>query len=220
MNPIRLPDPDALRADPGFGPPLSLRDLGEHAALLVWESYSDFMTSEPLPRLLDALALAPIGEVAHAPVARELLMYHLWLHFRAIHLGFMARGGPVGDANAATEALCEAFFHDAAEAGVSRERIPTLRAEVALRLKEYSGIAKPGLEAVGVAVVAHMIPPDPPQLPPLTLAAAARTLAAHGAELSEPFQDFVASVPLATDGGAGEATDGGAGGETDGDPQG
>jgi len=174
---------------------MTAQELGELAAHMVWESYSDFMTSEPLNRLLDALALSPVGEIADAPVARELLMYHLWLHVQALHRGFAARGDLAG-ADPVVEALSKAFFHDAAEAGVDPVRLPLFRGEVVLRLKEYASLDHPELEEVGKTVLGHLIPPDPPMTPALTRAAAARTLALHGAEILAPFQDFIETVVL------------------------
>jgi hypothetical protein len=175
--------------DPGPGAPLTPTQLGEHAAHLVWESYSDFMTSEELGLLVDRLALPTVEGIPEEGAAKELLIFHLWAHTRAIQLGLAGRGEPAELQRVVLDSLHRAIFEDLAGTGYPRSQLPLFEQRVSARYAELYAAAAEGDHRVGHAVALRLAPAAPPE--------ASRLLTRRAIEVARPFRDYLEDVALA-----------------------
>lgn len=175
--------------DPGPGAPLTPTELGEHTAHLVWESYSDFMTSEELGLLVNGLALPTVEGVPEEGAAKELLIFHLWAHTRAIQLGLTARGESPETQRRILDTLHRAVFDDLADTGYPRGQLPLFEQRVSARYAELYLAAEEGDARVGEAVALRLAPAAPP--------GAVRILTQRAIEVARPFRDFLEDVALA-----------------------
>jgi hypothetical protein len=192
--------------DPGPGAPMTPAELGEHAAHMVWESYSDFMMSEALHLLVEEAGIPTVDGIPEDHPAKELLIFHLWAHTRAIQLGLTGRGEDRTIVQEALDALHRAVFEDLAATGYPRARLPLFEQRVSARYAEYYGAARLGDDAVGRAILAHLSPvggltalaaPGPsadgrardrPEIPAI--------LTHRAIEVTRPFRDYLEQVEL------------------------
>jgi hypothetical protein len=195
--------------DPGPGAPMTPTELGEHAAHLVWETYSDFMVSEGLHSLVTALAIPTVDGIAEEQPAKELLIYHLWAHTRAIQLALGERGEDVAILRLALDELHRAFFEDLEGAGYPRASLPLFEQRIAARYAEYYAAAEQADEMVGEAVLEHLLSRAPegegstggglPSGNGRREFGPEATLLTHRAiEISRPFRDYLEHVVLRT----------------------
>jgi hypothetical protein len=195
--------------NPGPGAPMTPTELGEHAAHLVWETYSDYMMSEELQSLVTALAIPTVDGVAEEQPAKELLIFHLWAHTRAIQLALGERGEDVAILRLALDELHRAFFEDLEGAGYPRASLPLFEQRIVARYAEYYAAAGQADEMVGEAVLAHLLPSAPeaegsagqgmPSGNGRREFGLEATLLTHRAiEISRPFRDYLEQVVLRT----------------------
>jgi hypothetical protein len=206
MNSFLNADGVGTLGDPGPGAPMTPGALGEHAAHMVWESYSDFMTSEALDVLVAEAGIPTLNGIPEDHPAKELLIFHLWAHTRAIQLGLAGRGEERGMVQEALDALHRAVFEDLAATGYPRARLPLFEQRVSARYAEYYAAAERGDGAVGQAALAHLSPvgalagfagPGPsangraafrPEIPAI--------LTHRAIEVTRPFRDYLEQVEL------------------------
>jgi hypothetical protein len=207
----RFHDEEDVRAfgDPGPGAPMTPVELGEHAAHLVWETYSDFMMSEELHSLVAALALPTVDGVAEEQPAKELLIFHLWAHTQAIQLALGERGEQAATLRLALDELHRAVFEDLEAAGYPRARLPLFEQRVGARYAEYYAAAEQADEMVGEAVLGHLLSsatesevtraggrPSGNGRPEFGLEST--LLTRRAIEVSRPFRDYLEQVVLRT----------------------
>jgi len=195
--------------EPGPVAPMTPTELGEHTAHLVWETYSDFMMSEELRSLVTALAIPTVDGVAEERPAKELLIFHLWAHTRAIQLALGERGENVATLRFALDELHRAFFEDLEAAGYPRVRLPLFEQRVGARYAEYYAAAEQADEMVGEAVLGHLLynraegegigDGGMPSGNGKREFGSEATLLTHRAiEVSRPFRDYLEHVVLRT----------------------
>jgi hypothetical protein len=192
MNRFLNPDTVRTLGDPGPGAPLTPGELGEHAAHLVWESYSDFMISDELSLLMDALGLPTVEGIPDEYPAKELLIFHLWAHTRAIQLGLGGRGEPQETVRAVLDALHRAVFEDLEGTGYPASFLPVFEQRVSARYAEYYQAAEVGDDRVGEVAAHHLVSGEPTSGVP----EANRVLTTRAVEVARPFRDFVEDVVL------------------------
>ncbi len=193
MNPnVRIPPPDTAALPP---PSMAMtpRELGEHLAHLVWESFSDFLTDEESRRFLAELGIAGEDGLPNERAVEELLIFHLWSHTRAAQLAFV--GTPrEGRLRETLDALHHAFFQDMVENGTPEAHLPVFEQRVSARYSEYYAAADVSDPQVGQAVLGHLIPPGSETVDP---AGMARVLTDRAVELANPLRDFLRDVEIA-----------------------
>ncbi|TVP46513.1 MAG: hypothetical protein EA350_06935 [Gemmatimonadales bacterium] len=207
----RFLDDDHVRAfsDPGPGAPMTPTELGEHAAHLVWETYSDFMNSEALRSLVASLGIRTVDGVPEERPAKELLIFHLWAHTRSIQLALGERGEAAAILRLALDELHRAVFEDLEAAGYPSVRLPLFEQRVGARYAEYYAAAEEADEKVGQAVLGHLLPQGPGIEGDAEEGAAAfsgngqrdtgveATILTHRAiEIARPFRDYLEQVVL------------------------
>jgi hypothetical protein len=177
---------------PGPGAPLSTDELGENAAHLVWESYSDFLMSDTLAHLVRDLVLPTVDGIPDEYPAKELLIYHLWAHTRAIQLGLTGRGEPADTVREVLDALHRAFFEDLEGTGFPRSHLPVFEQRVSARYAEYYQAAEQGDERVGEVALLHLLGGAMHE----GQQEAARLLTHRAVEVASPFRDYIEEVVL------------------------
>jgi len=180
--------------------------LGEHAAHMVWESYSDFMTSEALDVLVAEAGIPTLDGIPEDHPAKELLIFHLWAHTRAIQLGLARRGEERTTVQEALDALHRAVFDDLASSGYPRVRLPLFEQRVSARYAEYYAAAELGDDAVGRSVLAHLSPvgalagfagPGPSANGRAAYRPEIAAILTHRAiEVTRPFRDYLEQVEI------------------------
>jgi hypothetical protein len=178
--------------DPGPGAPMTPGELGEHAAHLVWESFSDFMTSEELVFLVRDLGLPTVEGIPDEYPSKELLIFHLWAHTRAIQMGLGGRAEPAGVVRRVLDALHLAVFEDLEGTGYPKSHLPVFEQRVSARYAEYYQAAERGDEQVGHAALLHLLAGDARE----GHDEASRILTRRAVELASPFRDYVEEVVL------------------------
>jgi hypothetical protein len=190
MNRFARIPPPAASGVPAPSLSMNPRELGEHLAHLVWESFSDFLTDETSRAFLDELGLTSAEGLPDERVAGELLIFHLWAHTRAVQLAFF--GTPAeARVRATLDALHHAFFQDMEANGTPEAHLPVFEQRVSARYSEYYTAAEESDELVGQAVLAHLAPPS------RRTGTMARVLTERAIELSNPLRDFLTDVELA-----------------------
>lgn len=188
MNPFFQNPAGPLLRDPGPGAPLSPEELGEHVAHMVWESYSDFMTSEELARLVVRLGIPTVDGVPEEDSAKELLILHLWAHTRAIQLGLAPREEAEGTVRQILDTLHRAVYDDLAESGYPRGQLPLFEQRVSARYADYYAAARSGDEVVGKVAARYLAAAPPPE--------AGSILTRRAVEVARPLRDWLEEVEI------------------------
>ena len=172
---------------------MSLQELGNHLAQLVWESFSDFVTDPDSQSLLTQLGV-PLNEgVPTERVAEEVLIFHIWAHSRAVQLAFFRRV-PEDQVKAALDHLHSAVFEDMVTNGTPRAQIPVFEQRVSARYAEFYAAARHSDRSVGSVAVDHLVDCDTPGS-----SKAAKVLTERAVEITHPLRDFLEGVELSTD---------------------
>ena len=195
------PDASMALADPGPGLALTPQALGEHTAHLVWETFSEFLVSPELTRLVQTLEIPAAEGIPDEHGARELLIFHLWAHTQAIQQGLGSRNDLEGDPREVLrqvlDTLHRAFFEDLEETGVPRAHLPLFEQRVSARYAEYYQAAETDDLAVGKAAMLHLLNGAPePGGAEAVLPHPTALLAQRAREVAAPFRDYLASVEL------------------------
>ncbi len=136
----------------GFQPPSSMtpREVGDHLARLVWESFSDFVTEGDADALLGDLGLTNEDGVPTDVAAEEVLIFFMWAHTRALQLAFVGRA-PDERIREALDRFHAAVFEDMVTHGTPSSQIPLFEQRVSTRYSQYYEAANRSDSEVGVA---------------------------------------------------------------------
>ncbi len=129
--------------------PPTPRELGEHLARLVWETFTDLLIDAEVSDLLIRLGGESEPGRPTASSVRELLVYVMWAHTRGVQQAFLE-----GSATTAARALDEMHrlvYRDLSDWGAQRSTLPLFEQVVAARYEELNKEAGQGDIAVGAA---------------------------------------------------------------------
>ncbi|MSR22123.1 MAG: hypothetical protein EXR92_01050 [Gemmatimonadetes bacterium] len=122
--------------------------------------------------------------------AEELMIFHMWVHSRAVQLSFFRRV-PDSTIRDVLDHLHRAVFEDMVANGTARARIPVFEQRVGARYAAYYGAAESSDQSVGRAVLEHLVEGRRPRL-----AAVARMLTSRAVEMASPLRDFLDGLDL------------------------
>lgn len=189
----RFLDLDGVRAemkDPFPFGRTSARQLGEHLARLVWESFSDYLTDPETLEMFSSLRIPVEDGLPPETAAEELLIFHMWVHSRALQLSFFQRV-PESTLREVLDHLHRAVFEDMVANGTERTHIPVFEQRVGARYASYYPAAESSDESVGNALLDHLVKGRK-----LRPAAAGLLLTARAVEMASPLRDFLDGVDL------------------------
>jgi len=165
-------------------------ELGDNLALLVWESFSDFLSKQdvetPLPDSF-ATAEAPEGPTEHT--VEEALIFFMWAHTRGVQQAFLGRA-PDDLIRDGLDALHRAVFEDMVSHGTPSAQLPIFEQRVGARYSEYHQAAAESDSRLGEVVCRHLTG-DPDNCMEMAVAMTERAVA-----VAHPLRDFLEEVEL------------------------
>jgi hypothetical protein len=164
---------------------MSVTEVGDTLAQLVWESFSDFASRGDAEIAMDELQVQ--GDDDHT--SEEALIFFLWAHTRGTRLAFVGRA-PDERIDAALRAMQTAVLDDMRKQGTPASELPDFEARIKARCSEYSQAAEIGQQQLGEAIVRHLTQSEHARA---DLAAAVRSRAAA---VTSPLRDFFSDVQL------------------------
>ena len=169
---------------------MTLQELGDTLAQLVWESFSDFVADPQHRTLLSRLGIPLEGGVPGERITEELLILHMWAHSRAVQLSFFRRV-PGEQIKVGLDHLHRGVFEDMVENGTPKAQIPVFEQRVSARYAEYYAAARHSDQTVGMVALDHLVEAGASGSPE-----AARALTDRAVEVAEPLRDFLEGVDL------------------------
>ncbi len=169
---------------------MSLAELGDNLAQLVWESFSDFVADPEYRAFLARLGIPLKDGVPAERIAEELLILHMWAHSRAVQLSFF-RTVQRERIKVGLDHLHRAVFEDMVENGTPQAQIPVFEQRVSARYAEYYTAARRSDQAVGMVAVDHLVEAGADGSP-----AAGTVLTKRLVEIAHPLRDFLEGVEL------------------------
>jgi len=164
-------------------------ELGDSLALLVWESFSDFLSKEdvetPIP---EVDTLSDEGGDAHR-TAEEALIFFMWAHTRGTQLAFLGRA-PDQRIRAGLDALHRAVFEDMVQHGTPEAQLPIFEQRVSARYAEYHQAAAESDVRLGKAASRHLQGVEPGD------DAMSDALRERAVAVANPLKDFLEDVEL------------------------
>ena len=164
-------------------------ELGDSLARLVWESFTDFLSSGDTEVSLAQLGVPTEDGIPDAHTSEEALIFILWCHTRAVQLAFLSRAAD-RLVKAGLDAMHRAVFEDMVENGTPRSHLPIFEQRVGARYSEYHAAAATSDASLGEVVVHHLAP-DGDRDGTMAMAVAERALA-----VADPLRDFLEEVEL------------------------
>ena len=174
----------------GFQAPQTITPdgLADDLAVLVWESFTDFISEwEGSSTLADPGLLDDKGQPNQRAV-EEALIFLMWAHTRGTQQAFVGRA-PADLLKRALDGLHDAVLEDMVDNGTPREQLPHFERRVSIRYAQYHAAAVSDV-ALGEAVVHHLTrSTHSPE--PFTQAVTERAV-----EVTGPLRDYLEDVQL------------------------
>ena len=164
-------------------------ELGDSLALLVWESFSDFLSREDVETPLPEVDALYDDERRARRTAEEALIFFLWAHTRGAQLAFMGRA-PDQRIRDGLDALHRAVFEDMVQHGTPSGQLPLFEQRVSARYAEYNQASAESDARLGAAVSRHLVG-DATRGMVLADAIRERAIA-----VANPLKDFLEDVEL------------------------
>jgi hypothetical protein len=171
---------------------MSPEELGDHLARLVWESFSDYLMDPATLAMLTRLRIPVEEGLPPERVTEDLLIFHMWVHSRAVQLSFYRRA-PDEAVRVILDHMHRALFEDMVANGTPKPRIPVFEQRVSARYSEYYTAAEVSDDHVGKVALDHLVEGRGPR-PALP----ARRLTERAVEIATPLRDFLDGVDLVT----------------------
>jgi len=153
-----IPNVDLVREElkaPFPSGKMSLHELGDTLAQLVWESFSNFIEDPECRADLTQAGIQFEDGIPEKRVAEELLILHMWAHTRAVELAlFRSLSGE--HIRAELNYLHRAIFEDIVEHGTPRAQIPVFEQRVSARYAEYNLAARQSDPAISRTALDHL----------------------------------------------------------------
>jgi hypothetical protein len=169
---------------------MTVDELGDSLARLVWESFTDFLAREDVETPL------PEGPVrreesggADDQAAEEALIFFMWAHTRGAQLAFLRRVPPQV-IRRGLDALHRAIFDDMVSHGTPESQLPIFEQRVSARYAEYHQASAESDERLGEAVCRHLTG-EPEDCRQMAMAITERAIA-----VANPLRDFLEEVEL------------------------
>ncbi len=172
---------------------MSVPELGDTLAQLVWESFSDFIADPRYRALLATIGITPEEGFSEERVVEELLILHLWAHSRSVELSFHRRISR-DRIKEVLDHLHRAVFEDMVENGTPKAQIPVFEQRVSARYAEYYSAARRSDRAVGRVALALVVEAGATES-----SGAAEVLTERALEVAHPLRDFLEGVELEED---------------------
>ena len=175
----------------GFQAPQTItpEGLADDLAVLVWESFTDFISEWEGSSTLAELGLVDDEGQPDQRAVEEALIFLMWAHTRGAQQAFVGRA-PVDLLKRALDGLHDAVLEDMVDNGTPRAQLPQFEKRVSARYAEYHAAAATSDIALGEAVVHHLTgTAHPPEL--FTQAVTERAV-----EMTEPLRDYLEDVQL------------------------
>ena len=100
-------------------------ELGDSLALMVWESFSDFISDGDAEALLDELGMESKDGIPDERIAEEMLIYLMWAHTRGVQLAFLGRS-PEELVRKSLDSMHRAVFEDMVKNGTPASPVPVV----------------------------------------------------------------------------------------------
>ncbi len=164
-------------------------DLADDLAVLVWESFTDFVSEWEGSSTLSDLGLVDDEGEPHRTAVEEALIFLMWAHTRGTQQAFVGRA-PADLLKQTLDGLHDAVLEDMVENGTPRAQLPHFEKRVSARYSEYHTAAAVSDVALGEAVVHHLTgsahPPEP----------FTKTVTERAVEVTGPLRDYLEDVQL------------------------
>ncbi len=175
----------------GFQPPQTITPdgLADDLAVLVWESFTDFISEwEGSSTLAEPALIDDKGQPDQRAV-EEALIFLMWAHTRGAQQAFVGRA-PADLLKRALDGLHDAVLEDMVDNGTPRAQLPHFEKRVSTRYAQYHAAAAVSDVALGKAVVHHLTgSEESPE--PFTQAVTERAV-----EVTAPLRDYLEDVQL------------------------
>jgi hypothetical protein len=171
-------------------PSMTRAALGDALARLVWENLSDDLADPEFEVLFRGLEVPVEHGIPGERAFEELLIFHLWVHTRAVQLGLRDRTDAEG-IGGVLDHMHRAVFEDMVESGTPRANLAAFEDRTVKRYAEYHRQVREGDEVLGAAVVRHLAGTNRPLAP-----RAIRFVALRALEASRPLRDFLEEIEL------------------------
>lgn len=165
-------------------------ELGDSLARLVWESFTDFVSDGDADIAFSELGVEGEEGMPDAHASEEALIFLMWAHTRGAQLAFVQRS-PDDLVREGLDALHRAIFEDMVQHGTPRAHLPIFEQRVGARYSEYHRAAQQSDQALGSAVVRHLVRKKERPDQDLARAVSERALA-----VASPLRDFLEEVDL------------------------
>ena len=175
----------------GFQAPQTItpEGLADDLAVLVWESFTDFISEwEGTSSLAEPGLIDDDGQPDKRAV-EEALIFLMWAHTRGTQQAFVGRA-PADLVKRTLDGLHDAVLEDMVDNGTPRAQLPQFEKRVSARYTEYHAAAAVSDVALGEAVVHHLTGSTHPS-GPITQAVTERAV-----ELTGPLRDYLEDVEL------------------------
>jgi hypothetical protein len=175
----------------GFQAPQTITPdgLADDLAVLVWESFTDFISEWEGSSTLAEPGLIDEKGQPHQRAVEEALIFLMWAHTRGAQQAFVGRAPP-DLLKRALDGLHDAVLEDMADNGTPRAQLPYFEKRVSTRYAQYHTAAAVSDVALGEAVVHHLTgSTDSPE--PFTQAVTERAV-----EVTGPLRDYLEDVQL------------------------
>ena len=175
----------------GFQAPQTITpdDLADDLAVLVWESFTDFVSEWEGSSALAELGLVDDEGQPDRRAVEEALIFLMWAHTRGTQQAFVGRA-PADLVKKTLDGLHDAVLEDMVDNGTPRAQLPRFEKRVSARYTEYHTAAAVSDVALGEAVVHHLTGSAHPS-EPFTQAVTERAV-----EVTGPLRDYLEDVQL------------------------
>lgn len=175
----------------GFQAPQTITPdgLADDLTVLVWESFTDFVSEWEGTSTLQELDLVDEEGQPDQRAVEEALIFLMWAHTRGAQQAFVGRAPPEL-LKQALDGLHDAVLEDMVDNGTPRAHLPHFEKRVSKRYAQYHSAAATSDIALGEAVVHNLTgSPNPPE--PITQAVTERAV-----EVTAPLRDYLEDVQL------------------------
>ena len=175
----------------GFQAPQTItpEGLADDLAVLVWESFADFVAEWDGSSTLAELDLIDDEGQPDQRAVEEALIFLMWAHTRGTQQAFVGRTPP-DLLKQALDGLHDAVLEDMVDNGTPRSHLPHFEKRVSMRYAQYHAAAAMSDVALGEAAVHHLTG-SAKSTESLTQA-----LTEHAVEVTGPLRDYLEDVEL------------------------
>lgn len=163
-------------------------ELGDNLALLVWESFSDFLAKDEVETPLSELDTLYDDDGSADRTAEEALIFFMWAHTRGAQLAFLGRA-PDERIREGLDALHSAVFEDMVKNGTPESQLPLFEQRVSARYAEYHQASAESDGKLGEAVSRHIIGGE-------ARASTSEAIRERAIAVANPLRDFLEEVEL------------------------